>query len=129
MNWRDRLFWIWAVLSVIWVLGCAVYGYDQLRRTTFVITDPSGVRFDVRAPGRTTESDAVAFVQGSDTARAHRDNCARHPTAMCQSPLPLSMPNTIDFWPLLLAAIAGPLGSLLAGFLAFRLADRFRTPH
>jgi hypothetical protein len=86
------------------------------------------MKFDVRAPSNTAQSNIVAFVEDSDTAKAHRENCAKYPGPICQFPLPLSLPNTIEFWPLLVTAMVGPLGSLLAGFLAFWAAAALRTP-
>ena len=128
MNWRTGLFRIWTALSVVWIITCAIYGYDGFKRSTFVVTDQSGMKFVVRAPSNTAQSNVVAFVEDSDTAKTHRENCAKYPDPICQFPLPLSMPNTIEFWPLLVTAMVGPLGSLLAGFLAFWAAAALRTP-
>jgi hypothetical protein len=111
------------------VLACGVYGYEQFKRSTFFVEDPGGLKFSVRAPSNTAQRDVVAFVQRSDTAEAHRESCATQPSPVCQFPLPLSMPNTIEFWPLLETAGAGPLGSLLVGLLGYWVVAGLRTPH
>jgi hypothetical protein len=129
MNWRVGLLQTWIILSAIWVIACGVCGYDQFKRSTFLVEDPGGLKFSVRAPSNTAQRDAVAFVQRSDAANAHRENCTTQPSPVCQFPLPLSMPNTIEFWPLLETAGAGPLGSLLVGFLGYWVVPGFRTPH
>jgi hypothetical protein len=128
MNWRIGFFPTWIILSAIWVTACGVYGYDQFKRSTFSVTGSDGLKFDVRAPANTAQSDVVAFVQSSEVAKVHRENCTMRPGAVCQFPLPLSMPNTIEFWPLLATAGAGPLGSLLVGLLGFWLAAGFGKP-
>jgi hypothetical protein len=124
MNWRLGFFQIWVIVSVIWVTACGVYGYEQSRRSTFLITDTSGVKFAVRAPSITAQSDVQAFVQSSDTAKTHIVNCKMHTTAMCQSPLPLSMSEN-KFWLFFVTAIAGPLAGFLVGSLGFWIAARF----
>jgi hypothetical protein len=127
MNKCIGFFRTWIILSIVWVIVCAIYGYDQFKRNTFPVTDLNGLRFAVRAPSNTAQGKIVAFVQRSDTAKAHSDNCTKHPSPVCQSPLPLSMPNNIEFWPLLEIAGAGPLGGLLVGFLGFWVATALRT--
>ena len=82
MNWRVGLLQTWIILSAIWVIACGVYGYDQFKRSTFLVEDPGGLKFSVRAPSNTAQRDAVAFVQVGGDRLAQREDACRRGIAM-----------------------------------------------
>jgi hypothetical protein len=126
MNWRVGLFRIWIILSVLWIGAWGYYGFTQWRGSTYEVTDPTGLKFEVNAPKDTPQADVVAFIQQSDVAKQRQADCSKERGPWCEFALSLQMPNKLNLSRVLLSAIAGPVALLFAGLAWFWIVSGFR---
>jgi hypothetical protein len=94
MNWRVGLFRIWVLFAALWIAACAAYGFVEWKNSTakYEVTDPSGTKFIVRAPGGVAESDIWAFVRDHHVAKQRMADCEKNHGPWCDAAMDLEMP-------------------------------------
>ncbi len=126
MNWRAELLKIWVLFSALWFIAWGAYGFSEWRQTTFMVTAPTGLRFQVLARAGTSNDDVLAFVQNSDLAKKLQEDCSKQFGPECQQPQALEMPYAFPFVNVLLKILAAPLAVFAFGVACFWIIARFR---
>jgi hypothetical protein len=126
MNRRGWIFRVWILFSALWIAAWSVYGFLEWRHTIFLVTAPTGLKFEVTAPARTPNSDVLAFVQNSDLAKRRQEECAKVPGPRCQFVQSLEMPDDFAFWKALSEIIAVPIVAFALGAACIWVRSRFK---
>ena len=113
MNWSRGFFRLWVIGSAMWALfwgGFWINEWNLSQRTsTYDVTDPSGLKYEVTTPFGYGAVFASNFVRNSDAAKDRQGACLREPGPWCNYPLKLQTPfKTINFLPLVLLVISAP---------------------
>jgi hypothetical protein len=133
MNWRRRLWQLWAVFTVIWVAGATFEGVRayQGRPATYDLTNPHGVVYSVTGASGITRDQITTDVQALyGDATPSRECSAQKPPKWCASaivahPMPRTPPKP-NLWGALAWAFLVPLGLLLIGCTAVWLRHGIR---
>jgi hypothetical protein len=127
MNWRAGMFRIWVILSALWIGAWGYYGFTEWQGAKYEITDPTGLKFQIRGPRNLSEADAVAFVQHNDTVKKRQADCSQPRAPWCEFAfvVPDEMPNEFNM-SIIWTAMAGPFILLLIGLIWSWVASGFR---
>ena len=132
MNWRRGLLRLWVVFSLVWLLGCGVWGLSQRHAgigAKFPVTDPNGLKFVVTAPVGATKADVLYFVRNSDVVKMRQADCGKQHSVSCRREIPVQMPGVIeDVVRVLVFSIAVPLIVLILGLIFGWVILGFQKP-
>jgi len=119
MNWRLGLFRTWLVFSAAWIGAWTAWSFIQWRGTTYLITEPVGITFEVTGPAEIPFDQVVSFLRNSDSAKKLYESCAKSPQPRCAYRLFVEIPNHVNIAQLLLKAFGGPFVAFGIGFAGF----------
>jgi hypothetical protein len=129
MNWRIGFFRLWAVFSLLWILGFGgfVYVWPAVSAVRYEVTGPSDSRYIVTAPAGTPESEALAFVTNSDEAKKREADCTKERGPWCEHPLQIEMPSaTLNPLRAFVSTMSVPMLILAVGLLCFWVVSGFQ---
>jgi hypothetical protein len=72
----------------MWIGAWGYYGFTQWRGSTYEVTDPTGLKFEVNAPKDTPQVEVVAFIQQSDVATNDRQIAPKNAGRGANLPFP-----------------------------------------
>ena len=128
---RRGIFWLWLLVTVIWILGCIAYAARQFHwyepAQISEVADPNDEKYRVEIDPASTDDEILAFVQKSAGSKWLRKQCAKDVRGpWCDVVTSLKMPRQYFTWQYLAVSIGGLLSLLMIGSAFFLKSSGFR---
>jgi len=131
MHERPGVFWLWLLVTALWIVGSIGYGATKFHwfepSQLSEVADPNDEKYRVEIDPASTDEEILAFVQKSAGSKWLRRQCAKAVRGpWCDVVTSLKMPRQYFTWQYLAVSIGGLLSLLIAGSAFFLKSSGFR---